>query len=141
STGFADVGALEIDRRRGDLWVVSTPAGGGGGVLHKLQLISGRNLAAFDVPAASGMVRLVDVAVSAGGTVLVLDAGGSRLLRLRPGAKTIEPLAALVGSAPRSMTVSEDERYAYVAVPEGLVRVEIASGSIQPVAAPAGLEV
>src|SRR4029079_3948405 len=39
-----DVTAIEIDPRRGDLWVVSTGPTDGTGALHKLQLISGRML-------------------------------------------------------------------------------------------------
>src|SRR5262249_26905855 len=56
SAGFFEITGLEIDPRRGDLWVASRdPAAEPGGspataltaALHKLQLVSGRPLEAF----------------------------------------------------------------------------------------------
>src|SRR5262249_30507810 len=39
--GFQDIAGIEIDARRGDLWVASTASAAGTGTLHKLQRISG----------------------------------------------------------------------------------------------------
>ena len=141
STGFQEVAALEIDRRRGDLWVASTAGDGSAAVLHKLQLISGRNLAAFEVSGGARPVRLVDVAVTSAGTVLVLDRDGQRILRLRSGAKTLEPFAELDAARPESLAVSDDGRTAYVATDGGLLRVDLDAGTSQSVTAPKGLDV
>ena len=141
SAGFQELAALEIDRRRGDLWVASTAGDGSAAVLHKLQLISGRNLAAFDVSGGARPVRLVDVAVTSAGTVLVLDRAGQRILRLRSGAKALEPFAELDAERPGSLAVSDDGRTAYVASDAGLVRVDLDAGTSQPVTAPKGLDV
>src|SRR5438128_3822271 len=62
SAGFHEVAAIEIDEKRGDLWVASADAGAG--TLHRLQLVSGRPLKAFPVPADREPVRLVDLAVT-----------------------------------------------------------------------------
>ena len=45
SAGFGRLSAVEIDTRRGDLWVTSSEANGLASI-HKLQLVSGRVLAA-----------------------------------------------------------------------------------------------
>ena len=44
SAGFQEIAAIEIDAKRGDLWVVSVAPAAGTGTLHKLQLVSGRLL-------------------------------------------------------------------------------------------------
>src|SRR4029453_4954189 len=46
SAGFHEVSAIEIDTKRGDLWVASTIPADGAGTLPKLQLLSGRPLTA-----------------------------------------------------------------------------------------------
>ena len=61
--GFHDVTAFDIDVKRGDLWVASTAPGGMAGGVHKLQLISGRALATFEVPAGTA-VSLSDLVVA-----------------------------------------------------------------------------
>jgi hypothetical protein len=42
SAGFQDISAIEIDAKRGDLWVASAAAADGAGMLHRLQLVSRR---------------------------------------------------------------------------------------------------
>jgi len=95
SAGFGNIGALEIDPRQGNLWVISgettttdSSATDGGArpthpTLHKLQLISGRVLQSFALPDRLGSARFVDVAVTPDGTVLVVDNSSQRILRLR----------------------------------------------------------
>ena len=51
SAGFRDIAAIEIDDRRGDLWVVSAAPADGAATLHKLQLVSGRPLKSFPIAA------------------------------------------------------------------------------------------
>ena len=74
SAGFQDVVAVEIDERRGDLWVASAATAGGESALHRLQLVSGRPLRTYRPPAAAA--QLVDLAVTASGAVLALDGAG-----------------------------------------------------------------
>lgn len=140
SAGFHDVAALEIDRARGDLWVVSSDANGDGVALHKLQLVSGRPLATYDAPPELQPVRFVDVAVTRGGTVLVLGTAASQLLRLRPREKALEPLAQLGVAGATSLAPSDDGSVVYVAHPDGMLRVEVATGKASPVSAPGGVD-
>jgi hypothetical protein len=143
AAGFYDtLTAFEVDHRRGDLWVVSTKAEGGrpSSVLHKIQLVSGRVLTEV---LAEDDVRLVDVTVTADGTVYALDAQGSRILRLRPGAHALEDAIKLHLDAPVSLAMADD-RIGYVASPDGLSRVDLASQATVRVSggdATAGIEV
>jgi hypothetical protein len=54
SAGFDDVVALGIDAQRGDLWVASAAEASGTSSLHRLQLVSGRPLKTYRVPASLG---------------------------------------------------------------------------------------
>ena len=135
SAGFQDIAAVGIDERRGDLWVVSGADANGNGTLHRLQLVSGRPLKTFPLPPDSGPVDLVDVAITHGGTVLVLDARG-RLLQLRPGASSLETLMRLDVAAPSSIAVGADEVSAYVAHQDGVSRIDLRGRSTASVRAP-----
>jgi streptogramin lyase len=144
SAGFFDVLALEIDARRGDLWVASADLDDGPGeasraAIHKLQLVSGRPLATIPVPADSGTVRFSDLAVSSDGMVIAVDREGRRLFRLSPGARTLETVAVLRWEHPVSVTLSSDGRRAYVAHGQGLARVDLATGEGHDVEAEAGI--
>jgi hypothetical protein len=138
AAGFFDVTALEIDPRRGDLWVTTTEADGSTGGIHRLQLISGRAIARFDSPADSG-ARLTDLAVAANGTVLVLDSAGRRVLRLRPGAKAVDAAMSFTVDGPASLAVADSDRVVYLAHGGGIVRLDLQSRSATPVSAPGGL--
>lgn len=134
---FGDIEALEIDPRAGDLWVVSSEpaAAGGATTLHKLQLVSGRVLSTFTVPPPLAPAHFVDVAVAAGSTILVLDAGG-RIFRLKGGALE---LAALAPPNATSLAPT-DNGSVYVSTHEGLVRVEVATRSAIPLFASEGAD-
>jgi hypothetical protein len=138
AAGFFDVTALEIDPRRGDLWVTTTEANGSAGGIHRLQLISGRAIARFDAPADSS-ARLTDLAVAANGTVLVLDSAGRRVLRLRPGAKAVDAAMAFTVDAPVSLAVADSDRVVYLAHGGGIVRLDLQTRNATPVTAPGGL--
>jgi hypothetical protein len=132
---FAEISALEIDPRAGNLWVVSSETGGTPTTtLHKLQLISGRVLSAFPLPASFGAARFADVAVTAQGVVLALDDERGRVFRLR-GA-SFDVVATL--SARPSTLAPTDGGAAYVADSEGLVRVDLGSGATVRVTPPNG---
>src|SRR5439155_6667965 len=95
SAGFQEISAIEIDARRGDLWVTS--GADRGAMLHKLQLVSGRPLKTFHVDADLGPVKLVDLAVTPSGMVLVLDSANRQLLALRAGGTSLERVTQMNG--------------------------------------------
>lgn len=130
---YEDLTGFDVDRHRGDLWVVSAKADGdhSASVLHKLQLVSGRVLTEVR---ADGDVRFVDVAVVADGTVYALDASGSRIFRLRPGAHALDVAASLHLDGPASFTVGDDH-VGYVASDDRISRVDLASHAVTPVSA------
>jgi hypothetical protein len=138
AAGFFGVTAFVIDRERGDLWVTNSRAGRT--ALQKLQLVSGRVLFSATQPdEPSAAAHFIDVAVSSGGQVLVLDAGGRRLLRVRPGRQALEPASDIVAATATSVAVL-DETTALVAYDLGLLRVDLEQHSITPIAgAPTGL--
>ena len=137
SSGFFGIAAMEIDSRRGDLWVANSSASGGASVT-KLQLVSGRVLFEVPVPTALGPASFADAAVLPDGTLLLLDGDGRRLLRIAPGTREFLPLGAVDAESPVSVAVLAG--YAYVAHAQGLSRVSLEGGSATPVrGAPAGL--
>jgi hypothetical protein len=139
SAGFHEITALEIDPRRGELWVVSAAAPGTDTqpvtVLHKVQLVSGRPLAALPLPEAFGAARFDDVAVSEGGTVFVLDGLGGRIFRLGNDQHSFVVAAAVGLDHPTSVAPSDD-RTVYVAHAEGIVRMDVATGAVTPLSGP-----
>jgi hypothetical protein len=140
SAGFGAVVALEIDRREGDLWVVSvSPDGRASSALHKLQLISGRQLFSIDVPEDAGPARFADVTITPGSSVLVLDQEGRRVFRAAPRSRTIEAAANLELERPLSIAASSDS-VAYVSHEAGLARVDLAGGSARAVSAAKGVD-
>ena len=127
SAGFLDqLTGLTIDARRGDLWVLSAEGEdeAAASALHKLQLVSGRTLLEIKPPKASGAVRFVAVTVVSDGTVYAIDARQSRLFRLRPGARSLEPVMRVDARAPTALAAA-DERTLYVADAVGLIRVDL----------------
>ena len=138
SAGFLDISAVEIDAKRGDLWVASAAADGGG-TLHRLQLISGRPLRAFRVPVDLEPVKLADVAVGPAGAVLVLDSATPQLLILRPGGTAMERVVRIGAQEPVSVTAGGDDGVAFVAHRDGVSRIDLRSRTVSPVAAPNGV--
>jgi len=136
SAGFLDITAVEIDPKRGDLWVASTR--GGAGILHRLQLSSGRPIRSVDVPADLQPARFVDLTVSSNGTVLVLDAETPRLFALRPRATAFERAVPLDVRDVASVAASADDKAVYIAHAQGLTHVDLQSRAQAAVTAPAG---
>ena len=136
SGGFRDVAAIEIDARRGDLWVASAGEADGVGLLHKLQLISGRTLKTYPVPSNGPAVSPADLAVTRTGVVILLDSRGPQLLTLRPGQDAVERVAHLSEADLTSVAVGDDEEVAYVAHRDGISRVSIRTGSAAAVTLP-----
>jgi hypothetical protein len=141
TAGFGRVGAFEIDVRQGDLWVVSSSGEGEArtATLHKLQLISGRVLYALPVPAERAPSEFVDVAVTAAGEVLALDAAGHRVFVVAPRARTIGAGVPVDVPDPTSLAPA-DGRVAYVAHSGGVRRVDLASGRGTAVQAGRGVD-
>jgi hypothetical protein len=136
SAGFHEISAMEIDSRRGDLWVASGAPANGAGTLHKLQLVSGRPLKSFGVAADLEPVALVDLAVTPAGAVLVLDSAGRQLLVLRAGGTTVERLMRIEAQEPASLATGADEGIAYVAHRDGVSRIDLRAGTAARLTAP-----
>jgi hypothetical protein len=133
------VQAIEIDRRNGDLWVVSTgtrkDANERVSELHKLQLISGRVLHVYEVPEELGPARFVDVAVARGNGVLVLDAEGPRLLRPETASGSLGVVIDLPPGKVTSLAPAGGGQVVYVAYDDRLLRVDLASQSVSRLSA------
>lgn len=134
--GFGTLTALAIDSRRGDLWVTSA-GGEGRAAIHRLQLVSGRVLSTFDIPHEWQPVAIADLAVDDAGTLLVLDAAGSRLMLQRGGAATFHRVLPLSLKDPRSLALAGAT--VYVAHEGGLATIDLASGRTRPLQAAEGV--
>ena len=132
--GFLDVTALEIDTTNGNLWVASAEADGRGATLHRVQLISGRPIASFAVPATLAPVIPTDVVMTSAG-VLLLDALQHRVLVLRTGATTLSVFADLGDVVPLSMTASRQDGVAYVTHRHGLLAIDLKTRAVIAVTA------
>jgi hypothetical protein len=135
SAGFGKLSAVEIDARRGDLWVTSSEADGAASV-HKLQLVSGRVLARLDLPDSLKPAAISDFAVLDSGALLLLDAAGGRLVRVRGIAGPFERTVPLQVSGASSLAPAETQ--VYVAHARGLSVVELSSGRVTGIEPPAG---
>ncbi|MBI2223295.1 MAG: hypothetical protein HYU53_19060 [Acidobacteria bacterium] len=126
---FLGVRALAIDRRSGDLWVVSASPDDPRSELHKVQLISGRVLRVLAPPPDLGPTRFVDVAVTYPHGVLVLDAEGPRLLRSSRKGDSLARALDLPPGRVTSLAAADQGRAVYVAYEDRLVRIDLASRS------------
>ena len=135
SAGFQEVAALDIDDRRGDLWVASTPGTDGDSTLHRLQLVSGRPLRTYRASPSAGHVQIVDLAVAASGAVILLDAASSRLLTLARGAADMIAIMNLALPSPTSLVATPDENLFYVAYADGIALVNTRAHTTSPLAA------
>jgi len=136
SAGFRDIAAIEIDGRRGDLWVVSAAPADGAGTLHKLQLVSGRLLKSFPMAAGLEPVTLVDLALTPAGGVLVLDSAGPQLLELRSGGTVVERVMKVDAVEPASLAAGGEAGIAYVAHRDGVSRIDLRARSATRLTAP-----
>ncbi len=124
--GFGTLTALEIDRRRGDLWVTSD--GGGGASLHKLQLVSGRVLKRLDVPADWRPVSLQDISISDDGTLLLLDTAGGRLLAVDAAGQRFTRSMEL--EVPSPFAIAAHDHVVYVAHADGVSAADTRSRKV-----------
>ena len=136
SAGFGDIAAMEIDGRRGDLWVMSAGLANGAAALHKLQLVSGRPLKSFPIAADPDAVTPVDLAVTPAGGVVALDSAGHQLLVLRSKGTAVERVMRVDADEPASLAAAEDEDIVYVAYRDGVSRVDLRARTATKVAAP-----
>lgn len=140
SAGFLDIAAVEIDARRGDLWVASTTASTAAGTLHQLHLGSGRPLRAYPVGNELEPTRLVDLAIAPSGAVLLLDARTPRLWMLRARATSVELVVPIDAPDPVTVAATNDEGIAFVAHRDGrLSRVDLRNKTISRVGLPTGV--
>lgn len=122
SGGFGAVSGVEIDTRRGDLWV-SSNGDEGRSSLHKLQLVSGRVLSTLHAPDDLLPVAFSDIAITDAGSLLLVDAKGSRILPVRNGAREFDRPIQLKVDHPTSVATTGD--IAYVAHEDGLSAVNL----------------
>ncbi len=139
SAGFHDIAALEIDARRGDLWV-ATGTGDHDWVIHKLQLLSGRPLKSTKADAGLEPMNVIDLGVTPSGTVVALDAIGQRLLLLKPQSARLESAARVNLQDPTSVAATADDSVLYVAQRAGVSRVDLRTGTTALLAAPDGFD-
>jgi hypothetical protein len=132
SAGFYDITSLEIDPARGDLWVAS--ADPSACALHKVQLVSGRPLDRIPLPAELEPCRVVDLAVTPAGRVLLLDAASLKLIEYRQANHTFRAVATLQLESPTSLAAAGD-RFVYIAHRSGIARVDAVTGVAEPLAA------
>jgi hypothetical protein len=138
STGFGQIAALEIDPRLGNLWVVS--ADDPQTTLHKLQLVSGRSLGRYELADRFGAARFTDVAATGDSTVLVLDTAGHRLFRLEAKGQALELAATLPDQHATSIAPRTND-VVYVAHDGGVLLVDLASHTVTPLSAAAGVDI
>ncbi len=134
--GFGEIEALAIDARQGDLWVASSTGQPGRSRLHKLQLISGRQLATVEAPEDAG--RLTDIAITARGDVLALDAAANRIFRLPPRGKQIESAVAVDGHDLVAIA-TDGNGNVFGATPDGVVIVDLGRRAATPLTAANGV--
>ena len=136
SAGFGRLSAVEIDTRRGDLWVTSSD-GNGAAAIHKLQLVSGRVLSQIAVPAELQPVVLDDLAVTDDGTLVVVDSRGARLFRVKTASGRFERPVALKLTAPSSIAPANG--VTYIAHEGGLSVIDTASNRLTAIQPPDGV--
>ena len=137
SGGFGTLSALEIDRRRGDLWITSADQSGAAS-LHKLQLVSGRVLSKIDLPADLAPIALADISVSDDGTLRVVDRAGARLFQLSASGRTLDRPLQLGLSSP--VSVAAVGTATYVAHAGGLAVADSRSATVTVVAPANGIK-
>jgi sugar lactone lactonase YvrE len=134
---------LAADPSRNLLWAAQAAgprlpgAGSWATALLRLDLTTGAVLSRHPL-ALGGEHQLGDVAVGPDGAVYASDAIGGGVYRLRPGARSLEPLVApgLFGS-PQGLAVMDRGRVLIVAdYPTGLHRIDLASGAVARLAEP-----
>ena len=139
SSGFDDIVALDIDEKRGDLWVASAAHTDGASTLHRLQLVSARSLKMYRAAPSMGSTRLVDLAVQPSGDVIALDSFGNRLLALARGSSDMAVAMSLKLSGAKSVA-ARGESVVYVAHDDGIARVDLRSGTLAKLDAPRGFD-
>jgi hypothetical protein len=121
-SGTAEVGALAIDRRNGDLWVAGAIENRG--VAYRLQLISGRLREQIDAAAGAGSSRFVAMALGAR-ALFLLDDVGRRVFRVDAGGRTARVFATLPADAqPTGLAFGGSTLY--VSHTTGVLRVDAA---------------
>jgi hypothetical protein len=93
-------------------------------------------LKAFHVDADLEPVKLVDLAITPSGAVLVLDSANRQLLALRAGGTSLERVMQMSAREPASLATGSDDGIAYVAHREGMSRIDLRARTATPVAAP-----
>ncbi len=134
--GLQSVLGLAVDARRRLLHVVSTSALTEAGRKHLLNAVvtydleSGRRKSAVRIAKAG---QLNDVAVAPNGDLYTTDSETGAVWRVRNGAAAIVLRPGTVRDT-NGIAVTEDGKAVYAAHSTGIVRIDAATGSAQPVA-------
>ncbi len=103
-------------------------------------LNSGEETQKYLLPDQSSTHLLNDLVISETGAVYVTDSDGNCMWTIPHNADTLEPfLPDLPVIYPNGIALSPDENFLYVAHGMGVIRIELASGSFQPLAAAQGV--
>ncbi|HET8775770.1 MAG TPA: SMP-30/gluconolactonase/LRE family protein [Thermoanaerobaculia bacterium] len=128
---------MKVDAARRLLWVVSTgtpemrgatPEDEQRSILAAYDLRGGRLVRKVEATPA----LLNDLALLSDGSLFATDMGRQKVVRLGPGANTLEDWADGF-SYPNGIAVSGDERFLYVADFRGVTRITIADRTRQPI--------
>lgn len=147
ATGIGGVLGIVVDAARGRVWAVTAPLPPAihgqeappPTALLEIDLASGRVLARYPAPDGKADRTFGDIALGLDGVVYVADSGGGEVFRLTPEA---EALTVLVGpgrfGSPQGMAVTPDgQALIVVDYSSGLYRVDLASGAVARLIAPA----
>ncbi|MDX1394285.1 MAG: SMP-30/gluconolactonase/LRE family protein [Gemmatimonadota bacterium] len=141
--GVWGIVGMRVDPERRLLWFASSHAGDGMPMIDMHPTFEGRT-GLFAVDLETGALRhrtvlprpgfLNDVVVARDGTVYVTDSAGDAVLRRTDGddLETFADLSEWGGA--NGIDITPDERFMFVAVGRGVVRVDMASGDPDPIA-------
>lgn len=145
SAGLGSMLGVRVDTGRSVLWATTaglsqmagyTAADSGIAALIRVRLSDGTVERRWDLPSTAKHVA-GDVVVAPGGDVFVSDSFDPVVYRLRAGADTLEALRHPLFRSPQGMAPTPDGRFLYIAdYSHGIVRLDLASGSIIRVAEP-----
>jgi hypothetical protein len=136
SGGFGTLSGVEIDTRRGDLWVSSYDSDGRS-LLHKLQLVSGRVLSTIELP-DDATATFTDVVMTQNGLLLLADSSGQRIWSVGNGGSGFGKPIQLEVENPISLAAAGDT--VYVAHDEGLSVVDLRTRRVSPVSKTKGVD-
>lgn len=154
--GLWGVLGMQVDAQRRHLWAIASHAGNGmpmqnmtpgdegSSAVFKFDLESGALIKKYLLTPDPDRHFLNDLVVSASGDVFISDSGASTIYTIARERDTLEMFLALGDAgSPNGITLSDDERYLFVALWDGgdVGRIEVASRQLSLLAMPQDVEV